>query len=104
MLAVSQACLRHDFAYRNYRLQKHCTGAYKKAIDKNFKKDMYNQCGHETSAVKSACESMADIYYVGVKFFGGNAFCNGDWDFRGVMMGEEEAKAFVGEVVVADLE
>jgi hypothetical protein len=54
--------------------------------------------------VKSACESMADIYYVGVKFFGGNAFCNGDWDFRGVMMGEEEAKAFTGEVVVADLE
>jgi hypothetical protein len=41
----------------------------KHQIDINFKRDMLNQCAHENGS-KSACRTMAKLYYKGAKHFG----------------------------------
>ncbi|KAH7371684.1 secretory phospholipase-like protein A2 [Pyrenochaeta sp. MPI-SDFR-AT-0127] len=63
------SCNRHDFGYRNYKLQGRFTKQDRKKIDKNFKNDMFNQCAHENGS-KDACRTMAKMYYRSVRMFG----------------------------------
>jgi hypothetical protein len=71
--AVHNSCLRHDFGYRNYKLQKQCGDADKDKIDENFKKDMYAEC--ETEEEQDLCEAVASIYFDAVRIFGESPFC-----------------------------
>ena len=61
-----KACYRHDFGYRNYKRQGRFTETNRKAIDDNFKRDMYTVC-----AGNWACNRFADTYYLAVRQFGG---------------------------------
>ncbi|KAI8933618.1 hypothetical protein NX059_009344 [Plenodomus lindquistii] len=62
------SCDRHDFALSNYKKQGRLTKKAKKRIDKNFRKDLKDQCKKEKH--QGRCRSMADIYYAGVRAFG----------------------------------
>lgn len=76
-LTVHDSCLRHDFGYRNYKLQGRCKKAMKKRIDKNFQKDMYNECvKEEDEERRNKCENVADGYYIAVHVFGRKHFCH----------------------------
>ncbi|MDT0304638.1 phospholipase [Streptomonospora wellingtoniae] len=58
-------CKRHDFGYRNYKLQNRFTEANRLAIDNNFRDDLYGICGGDW-----LCEGVADVYYSAVREFG----------------------------------
>nr|WP_179724850.1 phospholipase [Saccharopolyspora hordei] len=60
------SCDRHDFGYRNYTKQDRFTEAGRKAIDDNFRDDMYSVCGDDV-----ACKGTANVYYFAVREFGG---------------------------------
>ncbi|KAI4647311.1 uncharacterized protein J4E79_010169 [Alternaria viburni] len=62
------ACIRHDFAYRNFKRQGRLGHQARKKIDKNFKEDMYDQCRKEKH--KHLCRIGAKIYYAGVRVMG----------------------------------
>lgn len=62
------ACTRHDFGYRNYKLQGRWEPTGKAQIDKNFRADLYDQCARET--LDDSCRFTADMYYRAVKWFG----------------------------------
>ncbi|GAA4916195.1 phospholipase [Streptomonospora salina] len=60
-------CTRHDFGYRNYKLQNRFTEANRLAIDDNFRDDLYGICAGDW-----LCQGTADIYYSAVRQFGGS--------------------------------
>ncbi|MBB6173020.1 hypothetical protein HNR23_003080 [Nocardiopsis mwathae] len=59
-------CKRHDFGYRNYKLQVRFTEPNRLKIDDKFRDDLYGQCGGDW-----LCRGIADIYYHAVRQFGG---------------------------------
>ncbi|KAI5853274.1 phospholipase A2 group [Morchella snyderi] len=65
------SCKRHDFGYRNFKAQNRLTDANRLAIDNNFKKDLYNECGKQGFLKQGVCEGIADVYYEAVRAFGG---------------------------------
>ncbi|PRW64424.1 phospholipase [Actinopolyspora mortivallis] len=62
------SCQRHDFGYRNYKKQGRFTEQNRRAIDDNFRADMYSSCAGE-----ALCERAADLYYLAVRQFGGQS-------------------------------
>ena len=60
------ACHRHDFGYRNYRLQGRFNDTTRLNIDNRFRSDMYGICGSNWW-----CRRTADVYYYAVRSFGG---------------------------------
>ncbi len=65
------ACRRHDFGYRNYRIQHRLTEDNRKRIDDNFRKDMYTICDEYRGwAAQQECHRLADVYYYAVRRFG----------------------------------
>lgn len=66
--AFLPACHRHDFGYRNYRLQGRFTEGNRLTIDNRFRSDMYTVCGSNWF-----CRRTADTYYYAVRQFGGFA-------------------------------
>ncbi|WP_343233514.1 phospholipase [Streptomonospora sp. PA3] len=58
-------CKRHDFGYRNYKLQNRFTESNRLAIDRNFRDDLYSICDGDW-----LCRGTADIYYSAVRQFG----------------------------------
>ncbi|KAF2842180.1 hypothetical protein M501DRAFT_1042919 [Patellaria atrata CBS 101060] len=70
------ACLRHDFGYRNCaKSELHCFDTkkkkYRKKIDKVFKADMKEECSHITKKRRrSKCKMLAWFYYRGARSFG----------------------------------
>lgn len=63
---VLEACYRHDFGYRNYRLQERFTEATRRRIDQLFLADMNLICGRDL-----LCRGTAQVYYRAVRRFGG---------------------------------
>ncbi|SFS34195.1 phospholipase [Saccharopolyspora flava] len=63
-----ESCDRHDFGYRNYKLQERFSEDNRLKIDDNFRDDMYSACDGD-----GACEATADLYYQAVRQFGGSA-------------------------------
>ncbi|KAJ6261526.1 hypothetical protein Dda_4196 [Drechslerella dactyloides] len=71
------ACRRHDFGYRNYKLQQRFTASNKAKIDNNFKADLQTQCraqfpvDSKSSLAKKAqladCLEVANLYFLGVQ-------------------------------------
>ena len=68
-----KACYRHDFGYRNYKLQGRFSEPNRLNIDNQFKSDLYQIC-----AGNWACEEIADIYYAAVRQFGDNSVDTAD--------------------------
>ena len=66
-------CRRHDFGYRNSKKQGRCTEAYRKRVDDNFQKDLYDYCA-QFSGLESwkgvECRRLADTYHEFVRGLG----------------------------------
>ncbi|WP_245780123.1 phospholipase [Actinopolyspora lacussalsi] len=62
------SCQRHDFGYRNYKLQNRFTEQNRAIIDDNFRADMYSSCAGD-----ALCERAADVYYYAVRQFGASS-------------------------------
>ncbi|TDQ53723.1 phospholipase [Actinorugispora endophytica] len=62
------SCNRHDFGYRNYKLQSRFTEENRLRIDDRFREDMYSSCGGNP-----LCRGVANIYYSAVRQFGGSS-------------------------------
>ncbi|WP_017538883.1 phospholipase [Nocardiopsis halophila] len=61
-------CVRHDFGYRNFKLQQRFDEANRLRIDNVFRDDLYGICDGDW-----LCRGVADIYYSAVRGFGGVA-------------------------------
>ncbi|GAA3749794.1 hypothetical protein HDA32_001084 [Spinactinospora alkalitolerans] len=66
--SFTSSCHRHDFGYRNYKLQVRFNETTRLRIDDNFRDDMYSVCGGD-----SLCRGVANIYYSAVRRFGASS-------------------------------
>lgn len=67
------ACMRHDFGYRNYKRMGIRTPENRLLIDRQFKKDMYDECAKSRGkwAWRGAeCRRYANRYYAAVRRWG----------------------------------
>ncbi|MFC4560242.1 phospholipase [Nocardiopsis mangrovi] len=67
------SCKRHDFGYRNYKLQSRFNEDTRLRIDDHFRDDLYNECGGNW-----LCRGTADIYYNAVREFGASSTSTAD--------------------------
>lgn len=70
----TDACRRHDFAYRNLaRLDngRRWTHALRLKVDNRFLADMRNHCAHRPSVQRTACRAWATLYFDTVRRFAG---------------------------------
>ncbi len=65
----SLSCARHDFGYRNYKLEGDFT-ANKPRLDSMLYADLQRVCDNYSSVTKDACDGLAWTYYQAVKEFG----------------------------------
>lgn len=63
-------CQRHDFGYRNYKIQKRFDDGTKSKIDNNFAKDLKEVCAKEDGASEDLCTDLAALYYLAVSLLG----------------------------------
>ena len=68
------SCLRHDFAYRNFKRLDKFTDEERKKIDDNFKNDLNDECAKQGDDEKE-CKTLAEVYYLAVRACGGGD-CN----------------------------
>jgi hypothetical protein len=68
-----EACIRHDFGYRNYSGQRRCNRANRKLIDQNFLFDLNT---YVCKKGQTRCFNMAKIYYHGVRKLASHACKN----------------------------
>jgi hypothetical protein len=74
-----QACVRHDFGYRNLRRLEHRYGTgrtfwnamNRRSVDRQFLADMREHCRHRAWFLRPACRFTAWLYYVAVRTVGG---------------------------------
>ncbi|SNY05409.1 phospholipase [Paractinoplanes atraurantiacus] len=72
----TNACVHHDFGYRNYK-DEGLFDQNKARIDDTFHADMRRVCAEYRSVARSACYSVAWIYYQAVHVFGSVAKVRG---------------------------
>jgi len=65
----TQACLRHDFGYRNYKALDRFE-AEKARVDRQFLDDMLAHCATRGFLLRARCRTWAQRYYLGVRAFG----------------------------------
>jgi hypothetical protein len=68
------ACLRHDFGYRNFgerKLRLDPTESRRQKLDSQLRTDMNGICATQTIPQQPQCYSVANTYYSGVRLFGG---------------------------------
>jgi Prokaryotic phospholipase A2 len=71
------ACLRHDFGYRNFGqdgLRLDPTESRRQKLDGQLRTDMNGICAKQPITKRPQCLSAANTYYSGVRIFGGPAF------------------------------
>lgn len=69
------ACWRHDFGYRNYKLQGRLSEAARQRVDDRFHRDMYDVCDRYSgwrAARGVECRRIADVFYAVVRTCGQN--------------------------------
>lgn len=72
------ACVRHDFGYRNLHLLERRFGgghrywneANRARVDQQFLTDMRDSCAHRSWLVRPVCRTWARVFYLGVRSFG----------------------------------
>ncbi|MEY4174196.1 MAG: hypothetical protein RI900_1361 [Actinomycetota bacterium] len=75
----TEACVRHDFAYRNLRMleRRYGTGrtfwnaANRGQADQRFLSDMRAHCRRRSIFIRLACYAWAQVYYGAVRVIGG---------------------------------
>ena len=85
-------CHRHDFGYRNYKAVGGFDGA-KNRIDDAFLADMERACDTYGSAVRPACDALAQTYYKAVVAFGKTTVSQADLDRAARIKAESLAAA-----------
>ena len=63
------SCARHDFGYRNYKLEGDFS-ANKSRLDSMLYADLQRVCANYSGASKTACDGLAWTYYQAVKALG----------------------------------
>jgi hypothetical protein len=74
------ACIRHDFGYRNLQLldtrfgpaHRYWNETNRKRVDQQFLADMNASCSKRSWFVRPVCRLWARVYYLGVRTFGGS--------------------------------
>ncbi|KAI5854687.1 prokaryotic phospholipase A2-domain-containing protein [Tricharina praecox] len=85
------SCTRHDFGYRNYKLQGRFSEAARKRIDGVFRQDLEDECRKLGFMRFLRCQRLAEVYYTSVRRFG-------DVETEGVQ-GLEDVVGLVGDVL-----
>ncbi|QXE36689.1 phospholipase [Streptomyces sp. GMY02] len=70
------ACVRHDFGYRNYKAAG-TFSANKARIDSAFYADLKRVCAKYSGATKVSCDALAWTYYHAVDIFGVSPMVDG---------------------------
>jgi hypothetical protein len=65
------ACMRHDFAYRNYRRLGIFDAAARSAIDAVFHADLVSSCLPKRVSVRLRCLSWAQVFFETIRVVGG---------------------------------
>jgi hypothetical protein len=65
------ACMRHDFAYRNYRRLGLFDAAARSAIDAVFHADLVSSCLPKRVSVRLRCLSWAQVFFETIRVVGG---------------------------------
>ena len=68
----NNACIRHDFGYRNYKKFGLFTEDKRGTIDAIFLKDMREHCRTRSVVLRPGCYAAAGRYYIAVRNFGNN--------------------------------
>lgn len=66
----TNACIRHDFGYRNYKKLGLFTENKRGTVDGIFLKDMKEHCSTRSVLLKPGCYAAAGRYYTAVRNFG----------------------------------
>ncbi len=72
----NNACIRHDFGYRNYKALGLLTEDKRGDVDKIFYNDMKEHCSTRSILLKPGCYAAAERYYRLVRRFGASAAGN----------------------------
>jgi hypothetical protein len=67
----AQACMRHDFGYRNIKRIGQFNDATRAKIDEQFHRDLESSCATQVRTRKIRCLMWADTFYVAVRATGG---------------------------------
>ena len=65
------ACIRHDFGYRNYMARGMFTADSRMRIDEQFRRDLDTLCAPKVRTFKVRCAAWAEIFYTAVRLAGG---------------------------------
>ena len=67
----TQACVRHDFGYRNLKRLGQFNEAARAQIDEQFQRDLESPCSRQVRTRKVRCILWAETFYVAVRATGG---------------------------------
>jgi hypothetical protein len=62
-----QACIRHDFGYRNFKRLGLFDAQSRLALDRRFREDMDESCATRRRTRRVRCVAWAEIYYAAVR-------------------------------------
>ncbi len=65
------ACMRHDFAYRNYRLLGVLDAPMRDAVDEVFHRDLVDSCLPKRVSLRLRCLAWAELFFESVRVAGG---------------------------------
>jgi len=66
----TQACIRHDFGYRNIKRLGKFTEAVRETLDQQFHRDLTSSCTNQARTRKIRCFMWAETFYVAVRATG----------------------------------
>jgi hypothetical protein len=67
----TQACIRHDFGYRNLKRLGQFNEAVRAKIDEQFHRDLESSCTKQVRTRKIRCLMWSETFYVAVRTTGG---------------------------------
>lgn len=65
------ACVRHDFGYRNYKAHDIFTAESRMRLDERFRQDLHTLCAPKVRTFKVRCAAWAEIFFAAVRTAGG---------------------------------
>lgn len=65
------ACIRHDFGYRNYKARGLFTADARTRLDGQFRRDLDTLCAPKVRTFKVRCVAWAEIFFTAVRAAGG---------------------------------
>ena len=67
----TQACIRHDFGYRNVKRLGQFNEVVRTKLDEQFRRDLESSCATQVRTRKIRCLIWAEAFYVAVRATGG---------------------------------